>query len=192
MCNLVLLVIEVAVHQGAGVHCTTSIGRLVNEEDLPFNPVTGMKPDIIINPHGFVSRMTIGMLVEALAGKACALKGCFCNATAFHKRPSRRRRPARAALPERVGLAGVSYRRCLGHVGLVFAAVPSAGAARGCVQLRRDSNLEKPPRAGIELPGTCRRGAQHGSPRIRSRKYHSWPAWQKSIVSAYSRLEIDT
>tara|TARA_Y100000748_G_scaffold292357_1_gene280761 strand:+ start:12161 stop:15766 length:3606 start_codon:yes stop_codon:yes gene_type:complete len=60
-----------------------TIGRLVNEEDLPFNPVTGMKPDIIINPHGFVSRMTIGMLVEALAGKACALKGCFCNATAF-------------------------------------------------------------------------------------------------------------
>ena len=42
-----------------------------------------MKPDIIINPHGFVSRMTIGMLAEALIGKACALKGCFCNATAF-------------------------------------------------------------------------------------------------------------
>jgi len=60
-----------------------TVGRLVAEEDLPFNPETGMRPDIIINPHGFVSRMTIGMLVEALAGKACALKGCFCNATPF-------------------------------------------------------------------------------------------------------------
>ena len=58
-----------------------------------------------------------------------------------------------------VGPAGASYRRCLGHVGLVFAAVPSAGAARGCVQLRRDPNVEKPPRAGPGLPGTCRRGA---------------------------------
>ena len=59
-----------------------TVGRLVPEEDLPFNS-EGIRPDIIINPHGFVSRMTIGMLVEALAGKACALRGCFCNATPF-------------------------------------------------------------------------------------------------------------
>ena len=41
----------------------------------------------------------------------------------------------RGALSPRAVPAGVSYRRYLGHVGLVFAAVPSAGAARGSVQL---------------------------------------------------------
>jgi len=46
-----------------------------------------MQPDIVINPHGFVSRMTIGMLVEALAGKACAVRGRFCNATPFRDVP---------------------------------------------------------------------------------------------------------
>jgi DNA-directed RNA polymerase subunit B len=46
-----------------------------------------MQPDIVINPHGFVSRMTIGMLVEALAGKACAVQGRFCNATPFRDVP---------------------------------------------------------------------------------------------------------
>jgi DNA-directed RNA polymerase II subunit RPB2 len=59
-----------------------TIGRLVSQEDLPFNR-EGMSPDIIINPHGMVSRMTIGNLIEALAGKACALAGCYCNATPF-------------------------------------------------------------------------------------------------------------
>ena len=59
----------------------------------------------------------------------------------------------RGALPSRVGPAEVSYRRRLGHVGLVFAAVPSAGAARGCVQLRRDPNIEKPNLQWTKAPG---------------------------------------
>ena len=41
----------------------------------------------------------------------------------------------RGAPSPRLGPVGVSYRRSLGHVGLVFVAVPSAGAARGSVQL---------------------------------------------------------
>ena len=32
-------------------------------------------PDILFNPHGFPSRMTIGMQIEAMAGKAGALHG---------------------------------------------------------------------------------------------------------------------
>ncbi|KAK9468485.1 hypothetical protein V1512DRAFT_106102 [Lipomyces arxii] len=57
-------------------------GVIVQQEDMPFSD-SGVCPDIIMNPHGFPSRMTVGKMIELISGKAGVLDGSLQYGTAF-------------------------------------------------------------------------------------------------------------
>ena len=59
-----------------------TVGKLEDPANLPFTE-SGVRPDIIVNPHSIPSRMTMGMLMEIIAGKAAAFTGERVNATSF-------------------------------------------------------------------------------------------------------------
>ncbi|KNH03701.1 RNA polymerase I second largest subunit [Perkinsela sp. CCAP 1560/4] len=58
-----------------------TLSYLMHPQDMPFCMNSGITPDILINPHAFPSRMTVGMMLELAAGKVVALSGQFWNAS---------------------------------------------------------------------------------------------------------------
>ncbi len=61
------------------------VGLIADEGDIPFT-VRGIKPDLMFNPHGIPSRMTVGYLLELLAGKTGAISGHIMDGTSFSGR----------------------------------------------------------------------------------------------------------
>ena len=58
------------------------VGIIAEQVDMPFND-DGIAPDIIMNPHGFPSRMTVGKMLELVSGKAGVMSGDLQYGTAF-------------------------------------------------------------------------------------------------------------
>jgi len=58
------------------------VGTIIPQQDMPFSEA-GLCPDLIMNPHGFPSRMTVGKMIELLGSKAGVLSGRFHYGTAF-------------------------------------------------------------------------------------------------------------
>jgi DNA-directed RNA polymerase II subunit RPB2 len=59
-----------------------TIGMVMPEEDMPFT-ASGVRPDIIFNPHGIPTRMTVGQFLEAASNKLGIDLGSFVDATPF-------------------------------------------------------------------------------------------------------------
>ena len=59
-----------------------TIGQLMPESDMPFT-AKGVRPDLIFNPHGIPTRMTVGQFLESTSSKLGLQIGTFVDATGF-------------------------------------------------------------------------------------------------------------
>lgn len=59
-----------------------TVGMRIPEEDMPYT-TDGIRPDMIVNPHAFPSRMTIGQFIEMMSTKLGVQLGSLVDATPF-------------------------------------------------------------------------------------------------------------
>ena len=60
-----------------------TVGMLLEEEDMPFTS-SGLRPDLIMNPHAVPSRMTIAQLMENIFGKIGVRRGTLGDGTPYN------------------------------------------------------------------------------------------------------------
>ena len=58
------------------------VGHIADPDDVPFTS-KGVKPDLLFNPHGIPGRMSVGYLIELLAGKVASITGKIVDGTPF-------------------------------------------------------------------------------------------------------------
>jgi DNA-directed RNA polymerase beta subunit len=60
-----------------------TVGITYKQKDMPFTE-SGIVPDLILNPHGYPSRMSLGHFIECIASKEAAETGHFVDGTPFN------------------------------------------------------------------------------------------------------------
>jgi DNA-directed RNA polymerase beta subunit len=69
-----------SMHANKGV-----IVEITEDAAMPYDPVTGLRPDVIVNPIGLPTRGTTGLTIEMITGMASALLGQRANACGMNQ-----------------------------------------------------------------------------------------------------------